>query len=65
MIRLHWAATVADVDHWTPEHVDQADADTTTDGYDDWVHDQLAAAMHAAGNQFIAEHPDLFRGGLT
>lgn len=58
--RLGYAVTVEDPDHWTPEHRAQAEADPDGCHYGDWVIGQLDAAMRAAGEQFIREHPDLF-----
>jgi hypothetical protein len=56
---LRFAVVVADSDHWTAEHVAAAQADPG-DGYSDWVAGHVEAQMRAAGNRFIAEHPDLF-----
>jgi hypothetical protein len=57
--RLEYVAAVADPDHWAAEH--RAHADAQPGGsYDDWVVEQLGAAMRAAGDEFIRNHPDLF-----
>lgn len=58
--KLAFSAIIQDTYHWTPEHAAAADEDGTTD-YQDWVAARLDAVMRAAGNAFIAEHPDLFR----
>lgn len=61
---LDWSVVVEDIDHWTAEHVAAADAEPGG-GYDDWVVDQLRDSMHEAGQRFIQEYPDLFRGDLV
>jgi hypothetical protein len=60
---MHWTVVVADEDHWTPEHRAACTAGPG-DSYDEWVTDQLRDAMSAAGERWIADHPDLFRGSL-
>lgn len=62
---IQWSVLVADPDTWTPAHRDAANASSDGGGYDDWVTDQLTEVMHAAGQRWIAEHPDLIVGDLT
>jgi hypothetical protein len=62
-IKMVFLAIVEDVDQW-PRPAQDACA-TTTQHPDDWAQDQLEAAMWAAGQQFIAEHPGLFRGEMA
>lgn len=59
---LRFGVVVEDTDHWTPEHL--AAAEKAGDGYDDWVAAQLEDVMREAGQDFIDNHPDLFRGEL-
>lgn len=58
--RLTFAVTTADLCQWSAEDLVAAG--------DDAPHrlvEQLAERMVAAGNAFLAEHPDAFRGEVT
>jgi len=58
-----FAVVVEDVERWPAEAV--AAADPSDDrSYDDWVVRQLVAAMYAAGEEFMAKNPGLFRPGV-
>ena len=62
--QLVFAATTQDVDHWPPADLaaaDQSDAPS----YHDWAFEQLAEVMYAAGQAFVAAHPDVFACELT
>lgn len=61
---LRWSVVVQDYEHWTAEHRAAAEAEPGG-SYDDYAAGLLAEAMHAAGDRFIAEHRDLFRGDLV
>lgn len=62
---MTFGLTVEDYEHWTAEHLQACEA-AGASSYDGWVFEQLYDVMFAAGNAFIAAHPDLFRtDGLT
>lgn len=63
LIRLEWGVTVEDAEHWTEAQREACALDDPTT-YEDWVLPPLQRAMEAAGNAYIAAHPDLFRGDL-
>lgn len=65
LITLRFSTCVDDAASWEPENLAQARQDRDCAGYDDWVYNQLWAVMEAAGNAFIARHPDLFCAGAT
>jgi len=64
--------TTADYKQWTEEHLLQAmketeieaDSNSETDSFSDWVYDQITDAMEAAGHEFKERNPDLFKGDL-
>lgn len=66
MRRLAFGVTVEDPSRWNAEHRAQADTIYDDGGSpDDWVVEQLEEVMCAAGNRFVAENPDLFRGEVV
>lgn len=58
-----FAVVVEDSDHWPAEAVAAAD-ESDDRSYDEWVVRQLQAVMAAAGEEFMAANPDLFRAGV-
>lgn len=62
--------TTADYKQWTEEHKQQAlkeieaDSNSETDSFSDWVYDQITEAMEVAGHVFKSRNPDLFKGDL-
>jgi len=59
MVRLQFAATIADIDHWTDDQQRQYNYDQ------DRVEEALREAMLKAGNDFVAAHPEMFRVEVT
>jgi len=64
---LFFTVGIADHEKWTPEHKAACAAAMGRDPEelwtpDDWVTRELSEAMRTAGEKFIAEHPDLFKG---
>lgn len=57
---LRFGILIEDSYHWTPEHRMAAEA-ANADNYGDWVRGQIEDVMREAGEEFIAQHPDLFR----
>lgn len=51
---------IADPEKWNLKHIEDAEADSESDTYDDWATNSLIEAMDVAASKFIAEHPDLF-----
>lgn len=54
-----YAVTIEDPGDWPEEIIEAADKDDA-DSYDDFVIARLDSVMREAGNQFIADNPEIF-----
>lgn len=63
--KITFGVLVEDIERWHSESVQACHEDNHDGMHYEWVVTQITETMRLAGQQFIDDHPDLFRGELV